>query len=206
MESNQKEKITKKELMMIIVVIALACGLTVLGFNYLINGCAFTSETVSNESSIQFIDNATEDEPIEEPEPVAPAPAEPPAATTSEPPAVTAPQPARQTPAPAPVQPPVPAPKPPAPQPIKSDIPTTSPTKGKFQIQLFASKNESSAKNEAQKYKDEYSDVYVVRAVVDSEIWFRARCCSVETREEAAAVKSAIEQKYKIVPIIITVE
>ncbi len=206
---REKGKANKKELLMIAVVVVLAFGLTVAGIvyltNFLLGGSpsskpstpASVPAPVDNDSVVRFsMDNETDNM-------TASAPGTPAVQAPVQPPAITPPA------QPAPAAQPVPSatPKPAATPPAKGDIPTASPAKGKYQLQLFSIQNEAKAKSEAQKYRDQYPDIYIMRADLGSRgIWYRARCCSVETKEEATLIKSAIEQKYKIVPDVIKVD
>ncbi|MDR0453304.1 MAG: SPOR domain-containing protein [Deferribacteraceae bacterium] len=210
MENNDKEvkgKTTKKEIIMIIVAVVLAFGLTVAGIvyltNFLLGGNVFTStatqDDTDNDSMVRFsIDNNTDDinddpEPsADQPVTVAPPPVEPPV----QPAPLPTPKPQTSTPAPKPSAQPAPAQQ--TQKTSKDDIPSVSPSKGKYQIQLFALKDENKAKSEAKKYKTQYPDIFVMRANLGAQgVWFRARCCSAETKEEAEEIKSAMEQKFK---------
>ncbi|MDR2104338.1 MAG: SPOR domain-containing protein [Deferribacteraceae bacterium] len=76
------------------------------------------------------------------------------------------------------------------PAPVKSSI-------GKYQLQLFAFSNKSTADAEAAKLRGEYPDIYVVQAEVRGGIWYRVRCCRTDSRNEAERVRGEITAKYK---------
>lgn len=180
---------------MIVLVVLLAFGLTVGGIVYLAKfliGEDKPSPAQSvpppaviapeNDTVVRFsIDNAsdndtaviTPDTPAALPPPVTPAPAAPSAAA-----------------------------KPPVPPQIAvptGDVPSVSPTGGRYQLQLFAFRSENSARSEAQKYRKDYPDIFVMKADLGANgIWYRVRCCSTDSRDEVAHVKADMETKYKI--------
>jgi cell division septation protein DedD len=202
-----KKKSSKKEVLMIVVVVLLAFGLTVAGIVYL-TGFLLGEDTnppkvetpivptppVEEDNILRFdMDNETDNTTITEPEP------EPEPIIPIEP--VVTPPPPPPPPAPAKVEPTPVAPKP---KPTATKLPTSSPTKGAYQLQLFALQNQSRANASALEYLKDYPDVYIMRVDLGAKgVWYRARCCSVNSRAEATAIKAAIEKKYKIVPDIV---
>ena len=214
MENENKKKASNKEIMMIIIVVVLAFGLTVAGIVYLTNFLigdntpqqpqvtqqdpAVPQAPADNTTDpvIIFTDNATDNgstvaaptTPITPTTPVTSTPTTPAIPTT---PVVTTPT----------------TPTTPVTSPQVASIPTTSPTKGAYQLQLSAFKSEDKANAEAQKYRAEYPDIYVMRADLGADgVWFRVRCCSAGSQDELASIKAEMERKYKITPYIVKVQ
>jgi len=79
----------------------------------------------------------------------------------------------------------------------------TSPN-GAYAIQLMAFKDESDAKNAVQKYKNDIKDIYYIRADLGAKgVWYRVRCCSSSTLNEAKSKLEDINEKYKIKGFIV---
>lgn len=197
-------KNSKKDFIMIIVVVVLAFGLTVGGIVYLTKFLLGDSsgtpapqvvQTPPQVDSIVTIsgDNSTI-AVIETPEIPASAmqpqiqptrPVTPPAATT---PATTAPvttPPASTTQA-------------------KATTPAKVAPVGNYQLQLFSLKKEESAKEQVAKYKAECPDLYVVKAELPSSgTWYRVRGCAANDKASVEAKKLVLKNKYGIDAIVV---
>jgi cell division protein FtsN len=77
-------------------------------------------------------------------------------------------------------------------------------TPGKYQLQLFAFRSQTTAETEARKLQKPYPDIFVVRADLGANgVWYRVRCCSTDSKEEADKKKAEIERRYKITPYVV---
>ncbi len=208
MDEQNKQKSKSKEYVMIALVVVLAFGLTVAGIVYLTKFLigndktevvstppAAVEEHQEENNSVVLFSSDNETPPEVEP------PAEP----------TTTPAQERPTPAPQPVPSAPVATKPSAPTPTPAPatghpatIPSSSPTAGKYQVQLYAFRSQATAEKEAKKLVQTYPDVFVMKADLGaSGIWYRVRCCSTDSQDQAAKTKAEIEKKYKITPYIV---
>lgn len=81
------------------------------------------------------------------------------------------------------------------------DIPSN---KGNYLVQLMSLNNEEDAKNAVSKYKSELKDIFYTKADLGEKgIWFRVRCCSSSTIDEANSKLSEISDKLKIKGIVV---
>lgn len=191
---------------MIALVVVLAFGLTVAGIVYLTKFLigndkttvvstppAAVEEHQEENNSVVLFSSDNETAPAVE------APAEPTTTPAQERP-MPAPQPAPS--APVATQPSAHAPAPATGHP--ATVPSSSPTAGKYQVQLYAFRSQATAEKEAKKLVQTYPDVFVMKADLGaSGIWYRVRCCSTDSQEQAAKIKAEIEKKYKITPYIV---
>lgn len=202
MEENEKKgKATRKEIMMVIVVVVLAFGLTVAGIVYLTN---FLIGGSDKPQPAQITQPALPDpEPDAEPEPDVVVfdnnNAGDPAVTPSTPQTQVVPE---NTVPVTPV-----APTPPTPQQIASVTPTpTTSGVGTHQLQLFAFRSLEKAQTEANKYLADCPDIKVVKADLgDNGVWYRVRGCT-GSQSEITAKKADLEKKYNITPYIVKVQ
>lgn len=73
-----------------------------------------------------------------------------------------------------------------------------------YVLQLMALKDESDAKNVIQKYKGELKDIYYIKVDLGAKgVWYRVRCCSSLTLDEAKSKLEEIDKKYKIKGFIV---
>ncbi len=206
-EKSEKKNTKAKELIMIALVVVLAFGLTVTGIVYLTKfllgddstpAAQTTPQTqpVDNDSVVRFsLDNETESIPIEVP---------PPADPVIPPPATVPPPPPPLPPATTPPPPPPPAAVTQTPTSTPAVIPGSSPTSGRYQLQLYAFRAQATAEAEARKLQSAYPDIFVMRADLGNNgVWYRVRCCSTDSKEEAEQKKADIGKKYKITPYIV---
>ncbi|MCB4205059.1 SPOR domain-containing protein [Deferribacterales bacterium Es71-Z0220] len=75
---------------------------------------------------------------------------------------------------------------------------------GVYAVQLMAFKDESDAKSVVQKYKNDIPDIYYIKADLGTKgVWYRVRCCSSSTLDEAKNKLQDINEKYKIKGFIV---
>lgn len=73
-----------------------------------------------------------------------------------------------------------------------------------YVLQLMALKDESDAKDVIQKYKGELKDIYYIKVDLGAKgVWYRVRCCSSLTLDEAKSKLEEIDKKYKIKGFIV---
>lgn len=90
-----------------------------------------------------------------------------------------------------------------------NDLPNVEETKGKksvvrYVLQLASNKNEKETMDMAKFYKKYLEDVSVVSQRSDNDnIWYKIRCCSTESLEEANKKMIELKEQFNIEPIIV---
>ncbi len=219
-EKNTGEETPKKgsfrDMIVITVVVVVCFALTLYGIIYL-TGKVFNPEEEIEMQTNKYATTATDPEEGDiltfaledndtvikgEDTPEAPAPVEPAPAPQVEKPQEVA-KPVEVAPAPKPV---VEAPKPaPTPAPAKpATQASNSAPKGKYVVQLLASKSEKGATEAAQKYQSACPDIHIRKVDLgDKGIWFRVRCGVTDSKSTADATKARLEKSFGIKPQVV---
>lgn len=73
-----------------------------------------------------------------------------------------------------------------------------------YAVQLMAFKSENDAKIVVEKYKNDIKDIYYIKADLGEKgIWYRVRCCSTDSLDEAKSTVNELQKNLKLKPIVV---
>ena len=68
----------------------------------------------------------------------------------------------------------------------------------------MAFKSEADAKIVVEKYKNDIKDIYYIKADLGEKgIWYRVRCCSTDSLDEAKSTVNELQKNLKLKPIVV---